>query len=53
MFKFKYFSDNEDSNPGRCQNLSAARPKEASFLFPVEKIDNGGGGFLGGKSEAG
>jgi len=32
------FWDNEESNPGKFQNISAAMPKMGSYHFPVEKM---------------
>ena len=34
----RYFLDNEESNSGRFQNLSAAMPRVGSFHFPVEEM---------------
>jgi len=32
------FLENEESNPGKLQNLSAAMPKVVSYHFPVENM---------------
>jgi hypothetical protein len=34
----RYFLDNEESNPGRFQNLSAAKPRVGSFHLLVEEM---------------